>query len=201
MAAADKPKLFYFDATGRAEITRLILTVSKQEFEDIRFTFEEWTNKYKSESPLGMAPFYEEKGVKLGGSLAIARYVAEANGLGGASAIENAQLDSYADALSDIGSKLHPFMFGPEDKREDAKKEFLANTPPKFCCIEKHIKGEDTFLPGKLSWADLYLSQLCLETTKFNLGDVFKDCPKILKVRARVDSIPEIKAFRAKHAK
>ena len=71
-------------------------------------------------------------------------------------------------SIEDFGSKLYPFMFGPDDKR-DVKKEFL----------EKQIKGEDTFLPGKLSWPDFHLRQLCLDTTKFNLGDAFKDCPKI----------------------
>ena len=201
MACADTPKLYYFPTTGRAEVTRLIFTMSGKPFEDIRFSFEEWGSKYKAESPLGTAPFYEEGGVKLAGSLAIARLVAEKHGLGGRNEMENAQLDSYADAIGDIATKLHPLMFGPQDKREDIKKEFLANMPGKFAAVEKNVKGVDSFLIEKISWPDLFMSQLCLEITEFGLEAAFKGCPKIMKLVARVDSDEKIKAFRAKHAK
>ena len=201
MAGAGVPKIYYFDTAGRAEVTRLIFTVSAKPFEDIRFSYDEWLAKYKVESPLGVAPFYEEGGVKVGGSLGIARLVAEANGLGGANPMECAQLESYADALFDIATKLYPFKFGPEDKREDAKKECMTSLPPKFAAIEKNIKGDDTFLVGKATYPELLLSQVCLETAHFKLGDTFKDCPKILKAIARVDSNEKVKAFRAKHAK
>ncbi|KAI6655984.1 Glutathione S-transferase 1-like [Oopsacas minuta] len=201
MASEAKPKLYYFDGPGKAEVTRLILVAAGKEFEDIRFSsFEEWTTKYKADSPLGLAPYYEEGGVKIGGSLCIARLVAEANGLGGSNCIENALLSSYADLISDMISKLYPFKFGPEDKKEEAKKECLKNMPAKFAQLEKSIKDDGTFL-GKPSWPDFLLSQLCQETIQYQLGDTFKDCPKIGKVTARVDSNPKIQEFRAKHKK
>ena len=35
-------KLMYFEGKGRAEVIRMALTVAGQEFEDKRFTREEW---------------------------------------------------------------------------------------------------------------------------------------------------------------
>ena len=113
----------------------------------MRFSREEWATKYKAEAPLGMAPYYEEGGVKFGGSLAIARYVGEKYGLGGSNPLENAQLSSYADALLDIGTKLWAAKLGPEDKREECKAE--------FSFIENQMKGKDYILYARilLGWS------------------------------------------------
>lgn len=46
-------KLYYFDGKGRGETARLVMRYGGLEFEDIRFTFEEFTTKYKAWSPSG----------------------------------------------------------------------------------------------------------------------------------------------------
>ena len=40
---APKIKLFYFNAEGRAELTRMILAQAGVEFEDVRLTRDEWS--------------------------------------------------------------------------------------------------------------------------------------------------------------
>lgn len=45
---AATPKLYYFNARGRAEKIRIILAQADVKYEDIRFTQEEWVSKYKS---------------------------------------------------------------------------------------------------------------------------------------------------------
>ena len=199
MASIDKPKIYYFDGKGRAEVSRLVFVLTGNEFEDVRFNSEEWTNKFKAESPLGTAPFYEEGDVKIGGSLGIVRYVSDKHGLGGANPFESAFLESLSDAMFDLGTKLYPFMFGPEGEREEAKKSFLETIPVKLNYLERLVKGEDTFLDGKQSYPDLHISAFHMDCTKFQVTDVFEDCPKLQKVIGRIDSNVNVMAFREKH--
>jgi hypothetical protein len=51
-------KLNYFNARGRAELTRLVFAAAGQTFEDNRFEREEWP-EYKKKSLTGKAPFLE----------------------------------------------------------------------------------------------------------------------------------------------
>ena len=198
MATSDKPKLVYYDGPGLGEITRLIFVYTGNEFEDVRFTREEWS-KYQAESPLGMVPFYEEGGVKLGGSLAIARYVAEKYGLGGSNPLENAILESYGDAIKDIKSKMYPIKFGPEENREELKADFLKNAPGKAAFLEKQIKGKDSFIDGKITWPDFMMYNLVVAVTIAGFEEVIKDCPKAKAIHAKYAENEKFKAYYAKH--
>jgi glutathione S-transferase len=51
-------KLVYFNARGRAELTRFIFAVAGQEYEDFRFEREDWP-KYKENAPFGQSPYLE----------------------------------------------------------------------------------------------------------------------------------------------
>lgn len=46
-------KLYYFNGKGRAEASRLVMNHGGKEFEDVRFSMEEWGAKYKAMSPSG----------------------------------------------------------------------------------------------------------------------------------------------------
>lgn len=41
-------KVSYFNARGRAEMTRLLLKLAGKEFVDYRFDFEDWKEKYEA---------------------------------------------------------------------------------------------------------------------------------------------------------
>ena len=199
MASADKPKLYYFDLPGRVEIARLLFVYLGKEFDDVRFSREEWLSTYKAQAPLGMAPFYEEGGIKLGGSAAIGRYIAENNGLGGRNAFENAQLESYVDATFDLGSKLYGVIMGPEDKRDECKKEFFKDVPGKLAFLEKQVKSEKHFLSGnKISWADFAVSNIFGFFSSTGFEVVTKDCPKLTAIASNIDGIEKIKEWRIK---
>ena len=199
MAAKPKCKIYYFDSPGRAEIARLMFVYLSIEFDDVRFTRDEWISTYKAQAPLGMAPFYEEGGVKLGGSVAISRYIAEKNGLAGSSPIENAQLESYVDAIFDIGSKMYGVVFGPEDKREECKQQFLKDMPGKLAFLEKQVKSDKHFLSGdKISWADFAISNVFSFFSIAGLNVVSKDCPRLAAIASNIDEMEKVKEWRTK---
>ena len=43
----EKPKLYYFEAKGRAEVIRMMFAVANVDFEDIRLTLDQW-NEFKA---------------------------------------------------------------------------------------------------------------------------------------------------------
>ena len=197
---ADKviPKVYYFDGPGLAEITRVLLTHVGIEFEDIRFEGEIWFNKYKPMSPLGTVPFYHEGDIQIGGSLVIARYIAEQNGLGGNNPFENAQLASFADALAPIIPDVYRIVFGAEEK-EERKAKFIAETPGRLAAVESQIRSEKHFLSGdRLSWADFMASVCAYQITKHGFGSLLKEVPKFNVLTANIDSMEKIQEWRLK---
>jgi glutathione S-transferase len=70
-------KLYYFDSPGRAESARIIFVVGGVQFEDVRFSRDQWVSQYKAKSPTGQAPFLElDNGKILCQSFAIHYYAA-----------------------------------------------------------------------------------------------------------------------------
>jgi glutathione S-transferase len=50
-----KYKLYYFDARGRAELSRMLFALANVDYEDIRVDADEWVN-LKQEMPFGQLP-------------------------------------------------------------------------------------------------------------------------------------------------
>lgn len=94
-------KLIYFNARGRAEVSRLIFAQAGVEYEDKRVAGEEWA-KLKPTTPTGSLPLLEVDGKQLTGSGVIARFLAERFGLAGSNDIENAEIAGIIDVLEDF---------------------------------------------------------------------------------------------------
>ena len=99
-------KLTYFNAKGRAELTRLVFAQAGVEYTDERIAREEWPAR-KPHTPFGVLPVLEVDGKQLGGSMVIARYVAEKLGVAGSNDFENALIASILDSVSDLQLQLH----------------------------------------------------------------------------------------------
>ncbi|CAF1635447.1 unnamed protein product, partial [Didymodactylos carnosus] len=102
-------KLYYGNARGRAEITRLIFAQAGQKFEDLRWEQDEWP-RYKAEMPLGQVPVLEVDGIKIPQSISIARFVAKQFNLAGRDNLEQAKVDSVVDTIVDLMEKIIPVM-------------------------------------------------------------------------------------------
>lgn len=83
--------LHYFNARGRAELTRLVFAVGGIEYTDNRVERDDWPSK-KADAPLGQMPYLEVDGVKIPQSIAIARYAAKECNLAGKTNREQVRL-------------------------------------------------------------------------------------------------------------
>merc|ERR1712045_1075128 len=127
-----KPKitLTYFDAPGRAEITRLIFAYAGREFEDKRIDFATF-QKMKPELPFGQLPVLEVEGHgTLCQSMAIARAMAGRNNLVGTTPMHAAEADEAVDALTDIQNKLFGVFLAKEPEKTEKRNEALKTVTP-----------------------------------------------------------------------
>ena len=71
---SNQPVLSYFDITGRAELTRLVLTYGNIAFDDKRYSFDAYfAQKSSLDLPFGQFPTMNIGGKTYGQSMAIAR--------------------------------------------------------------------------------------------------------------------------------
>ena len=83
MAEIENEKLTvsYFPLTARGELVISVLNVIGKHYGMNVIQFEEW-GKERQNSPFGFVPYIEVDGKKIGGTLTIARFVAERYGKG-----------------------------------------------------------------------------------------------------------------------
>ncbi|VDL83412.1 unnamed protein product [Nippostrongylus brasiliensis] len=133
-------KLTYLKFRGIAEVSRELFALAGQEYEDVRYSFEEWA-EHKDKTPFGHVPVLEVDGKQLCQSRAIARYLARQFGYAGKNAFDEAVADSIADQYADFMAEARPFIrvsVGYEKGDANNKSGFLVG---------------DSF-----TWADLYLA-------------------------------------------
>lgn len=158
--------LNYFNARGRAELTRLVFAAAGVEFTDNRVEFANWP-ALKAEAPLGQMPYLEVDGVKLPQSCTIARFVAHENNLAGKTNLEMAQADAVVDTLLDLVNFYYANVFKVQDEEEKKKAgaAFLENQAAAGAKnLEKLIGlyGKNGFSVGdSLTWADLMIFDVC----------------------------------------
>ncbi|KAG0148483.1 hypothetical protein CROQUDRAFT_654758 [Cronartium quercuum f. sp. fusiforme G11] len=120
-------KLHYFDMKGRAEAIRLACTIGNIEFEDVRFSQDEFKSKVKSTTPFGQVPVMEIDGKIVSQGTPLLRYVAKLanNGLYPVDAFEALKVDEYLNVLEDIQTLLRPSFFEADSEKKIAIRKAL----------------------------------------------------------------------------
>ena len=189
-------KLIYFNLRGRGELSRFVFAQAGVEYEDERIEFKDWP-EMKPKMPFEVVPVLEEDGDRrISGSVTIPRYLAERFGLAGENELENAQIASIVDTITDLNQEVLGFMRteADEKKKEEIKKKLLEETvPSKYKIFEKRASTNENgwLYNGKLTWADLsfYLSATWLLPVA---PDALKAYPGLQKLYASVESLPNI---------
>ena len=192
-------KLYYFNARGRAEISRLIFAAAGQQYEDIRYEHDQWP-AHKAEMPLGQMPVLEVDGVKLPQSGTIARFLAKQFNLAGKDNFEQAKVDAVADTVNDMVMVLLPSHFEKDEtKKKEMIKKFLTEDAP------KHLQNIETlgklygnggpwFVGNQLTSADLVF-YIIAEMLLFLDASVFDKHPWLQQNKTEVEKQPRIAEY------
>jgi len=194
-----KYKLSYFDANARAEVARLILAYNKVEYEDHRFSGEQWAS-IKPEMPFGQCPVLWIDGTPLTESGAIVRYLAAENGMNGTNTLQAAYIEMISGVLGDIYMKVPYFEKDPVEKAKKMKAAFDDHICPGLAKMEKKFaeRKADFLIGEKLSYADLAMAN-CLLLTEAHDASYLKAFPQLCALKDRVKNLDGIKEYYAKH--
>lgn len=189
-------KLVYFDVQAKGELTRLLLNAGNIDFEDFRFSFEDWP-KIKPDTPFGQAPVLHWDGEELAQSLAISRFVARKVGLAGKSDMEFAQADMVVTHIEDWWTKLPKLRFERvQADRETGANAFLTEFLPNWLKpLETILKkrGGEWYAGSGLTFADLGV-MVMLDFLHAPEELAFKDMNNLAERRKILDDFPLIKA-------
>lgn len=188
-------KVHYFTGYGRAEPIRMLLNHSKKEFEDIRYTFEEW-GKIKPEGrfEFGQLPAVEVDGEVFTQSASVLRALGQMHGYYSTEPVTMWKIDSTIDALNDVFVSLARAVFN-QNQEEQAKQfeEAFTNTLPKFFGIlEKRLKDNSSqkrIVGDNLTIADFALAA-------FFYSSSFNDAnPRQKEYLAVLEKFPTLKEY------
>ncbi|CAD6197979.1 unnamed protein product [Caenorhabditis auriculariae] len=193
-------KLYYFDIRGLAEPIRMLFKLAKVDFDEVRYSFEEWPAAKKT-TPFGKVPVLEIDGAPNFQSLAITRYLAHKFGFGGKDLEEQLLVDSWSEQQRELLWEFHrPYvnasMFEIKPKEEQAK--ILENLRIEFekwtIKVEGQLKisGSGFIAPSGLTYVDLQIVEFAT-SMKIILPDSVEKFPQFLDYYKSVHEVPEIK--------
>ncbi|XP_012944480.1 glutathione S-transferase 1 [Aplysia californica] len=190
-------KISYFNAKGRAELSRLVLAAAGKKYEDFRFKGDEWP-QHKAKTPFGQSPTLEVDGKVYGQSIAIATYLAREFGFYGKTNLDGLAIDQYVQLLPDVlQTAVKAFMEKDEAKKAEIWKTFKETDCPKFLGFyEEGLKQNGTgFLVGnQLSLADLAVFDLITGMLDDKVCSLDK-FPLVKALVAKVGAIENIKTW------
>mmetsp|Transcript_17368 Transcript_17368/g.36268 ORF Transcript_17368/g.36268 Transcript_17368/m.36268 type:complete len:247 (-) Transcript_17368:182-922(-) len=183
---AEKMKLTYFDIRGLAEVTRLLFAASKVDYEDKRFSLSfgtpgDFSTIQRAEfdaavaagemaAGMGKVPILEYKGVKVGQSKAIERFVAKQVGMMGSGEIEELQVDALCCCVTDIKDAYKAAKEKGKDDKEAAMKVWFGEALPEWLAkVEKTLPAApgQWLVGSKMSLADVALYYFLLDPKGF----------------------------------
>ncbi|XP_076456450.1 hematopoietic prostaglandin D synthase-like [Babylonia areolata] len=195
-------KLYYFNFWGRGELCRLLLAASGCDWEDIRFSKDEWNNtdRYKPLAPFGKAPFLYCNGQYHGQSIAIANFLAREFGLAGGSSQETLRNDEVVQLVQDLMALLVSLYYEEDGtKKAELREKLLQTEVPRFCGIFDRLLAENGhtghFVGTKLSQADLAAYDIITNTQLWLGADFEAAFPALKNLRHKVESNAHVKNY------
>lgn len=154
-------KLTYFDMDGgRAETTRIALSIAGIDFEDHRITFEEFGG-LKSTFPLSSVPIVEIDGQTYTQSNAMSRYFGKQAGLYPEDAWQAFLCDEAMYIIDDVSNAVGKTMGLTGDELKAARESLVSGiltTALKLLATRLEVAGGEYFAANELTIADLVIT-------------------------------------------
>ncbi|XP_053390457.1 probable glutathione S-transferase 7 [Mercenaria mercenaria] len=190
-------KFEYFDGRGRGELTRYVFHAAGKDFDDSRYTFEQWAS-VKPSAPFGQLPILHVDGKRLAQSGAIARFLAREFGLAGKNSWEQGLVDQYMELAVDMFKEVIKWYF---EKDEEKKRECLKNLRevvyPKYCGLFQNAleqNGGKYFVGNDLTLADLAVLDI-FDTPMHHTSNIMDSFPKLKAHRERIASTANLASY------
>lgn len=156
--ANSRIRLHYLDVRAKAEISRLILAYAGKEYEDIRFSQEEWPN-YKFKTPLQQCPMLEIDGRWFPQAAAHFTFLAREFGLYGQTNMDHLIIDVVISTLEDVYkvSVKSWYMEHGQERDEKIQTARREETPKYLAYLEQLLSENGTgyFVGNSLTLADI----------------------------------------------
>lgn len=204
-----KPELTYFDFSfWKAEVPRILFSMSKDGFEDKRLTPEQFqAMKTGGKFPFGSVPVLKVGDQELTQGVAIIRYAAAKANLIPKDLFTAAKMDEVLQLLEEFQphiSKGMPYVTEDETERLAIRKVLASDIIPKYFGRFEKLLGDRKYMAGdELSAADIavwkmthWLTCGILDTIPKTVGDNFK---KLKAHFALIDAHPGVVAWKKKY--
>ncbi|XP_028324664.1 glutathione S-transferase A2-like [Gouania willdenowi] len=192
---SEKPVLYYFNARGKMETIRWLLTVAEVDFDEVFLTSRDQYLKLLENGDLlfQQVPMVEIDGMKLVQTRAILNYIAEKYNLHGKDLKDRAMIDMYSEGVMDLNEMIIMLIFSPDPKAklEEIEKKAKERYLPVF---EKALTGPVYLVGGKLSCADVYLLE-CTLMLEEKFAGILKDFGNLKSFQGRMLQIPAVNRF------
>jgi len=146
-----KIKLFYWGLKARAQVPSLIAEVGGIHYEWVQNP--DWPGM-KAQTPFGQLPYLEDGHVKMGQSMAIARYMARKAGLQGDTDSDFAMSEQLIEEQNDLYVVLAKAQYATGDKTEAWKNALEVEVPKHLANLENLLHGDyfcSKMLAGELA--------------------------------------------------
>ncbi|CAD5213739.1 unnamed protein product [Bursaphelenchus okinawaensis] len=194
-------ELIYFNARGRAEVSRLCFHHAGITFTDTRMTKEEWAEKKSDTSrfPYNQVPVLFIDGKPLTESHSINRYVANLTKLAGKDELEAAFVDQAYEKVRNMIETIEPFYlvplgFATGDYDQLYKDVFVPGVQKHFPQIIGLLKPSGFFGENGPTYADFYLAGYIESFLKHGFPEVNK-FPPIIKHLTDVKNVPQLQKY------
>ena len=210
-------KLVYFNGRGLAEISRILLAIGGEEYEDFRYPLKiiDWSkhqmekaefDKDKADGKLtgslNKLPYLEVDGTIIPQSKSIERVLAKKYNLMGTSDIEALRIDSLCECVRDF-KDAYQSVRKAENKVEATNQWFTKTLVEKLSLLENLVDGNGFTVGETLSLSDVVLYAFITQffDNKEASMNATLASPKIRSVIENVSTVPQLVSWIEKRPK